>query len=193
MAHNNIEIEIKVKVENVDTLKNFLQMHGTFKGEKQQIDEYFSPAHGDYMSVRPVNEWLRLRTADNKFSLDYKLWHRDEQGQSQYCDEIETGIDNINQARKLLTALHFHSIATVDKIRSAWMYEEYEVAIDEVKDLGTFVEIEYMGKDESIDPKKVVNEMIAFLRSSNCGKINKTNTGYPMLLLFPEEAGYQEV
>ena len=193
MAHNNIEIEIKVKVEQIATLKDFLHAHGKFQGEKRQVDEYFSPDHGDYMSVRPVNEWLRLREANGRFSLDYKLWHRDKNGQSEFCDEIETGIDSIEQARKILQALHFHSIATVDKVRSAWIYEEYEVAIDEVKDLGIFVEVEYIGKDINIDAQKVVSEMIAFLKSTACGKIAKANTGYPMLLLFPEEAVYQEI
>ena len=64
MATGNIEIEIKVRVEDEHTLVNFLEKQGTFHGEHHQVDEYYMPAHKDYLAVRPANEWLRLRTSD---------------------------------------------------------------------------------------------------------------------------------
>jgi len=190
MAHNNIEIEIKVTIEKLAVLKAFLEEHGTFKAEKHQIDEYFSPKHEDFMSTRPVNEWLRLRMNDGKCSMDYKLWHRGKNNESEYCDEIETGVASMDQARKILTALKFRSIGKVDKVRRAWIYKDFEIAIDSVKGLNDFVEIEYVGQDGNMQFKEIVDEMIAFLKSLGCGKIAKIDTGYIMLLLFPEEAKY---
>lgn len=190
MAHDNIEIEIKVKIENLSELVKFLDANGSFKGEKQQVDEYFSPEHEDFMAVRPVNEWLRLRQSEGRYSMDYKLWHRGANNVSEYCDEIETTVGNGDQARKILLALHFQPIGVVDKVRKAWVCQNYEIAIDSVKGLGDFVEIEYVGQDGNMDFHAIMAGMITFLKGLNCGKMEQISTGYIMLLLFPGETEY---
>lgn len=191
MAHNNIEIEIQVNIEKSQGLLDFLKQNGVFQGEKHQYDEYFSPVKNDFLAVRPTKEWLRLRDSNGQASINYKNWLFDEHGVSNHCDEFETKIENLEQVKKILTALNFKSIAIVDKNRKIWTYQDYEVAIDSVKNLGDFVEIEYIGKDESVDPKKVTDEMISFLQKLDCGKITRNYVGYPFLILFPEEVKYE--
>ncbi len=192
MANNNIEVEIQVNVENIKPLIEFLKKNGSFLAEKHQADEYFSPAHKNFLGVRPVAEWLRLRDANGKYSINYKNWHFDENGKSYYCDEFETEIESIDKLKKILSVLNFKSIAIVDKLRKIWTYKDYEIAIDSVKNLGDFVEVEYVGKNEKIDPKKITAEMIDFLKKAGCGKIIRNYVGYPFLLLFPKEAKYEE-
>ncbi len=192
MANNNIEIEIQVKIENSQPLLDFLTKAAEFKFENRQIDEYFTPVQRDFTAVRPVKEWLRLRDADRKYSINYKNWHYDEGGKSNYCDEFETKIEDIDQIRKILSALNFESIVVVDKVRKIWTYKDYEVAIDSVKNLGDFVEIEYIGKDEKADPKKITEEMVNFLKDIDCGKIMRNYVGYPFQLLFPAEVKLEE-
>jgi len=193
MANDNIEIEIQVNVEKIKPLINFLKTNGNFEAEKHQIDEYFSPAHRDFLRVRPVREWLRLRDADGKYSINYKNWHIDENGKSNYCDEFETKIENIDQIRKILSAINFKSVAVVDKLRKIWTYKEYEIAVDSVRELGDFVEIEYIDKNKKTDPKKITEEMIKFLKKVGCGKITRNYVGYPFLLLFPKEVKYEYI
>ena len=53
------------------------------------------------------------------------------------------------------------------------------------------IEIEYIGKDNKVDPKKITEEMIEFLKKIDCGKITRNYVGYPFLLLFPEEVKYE--
>lgn len=190
MAHNNIEIEIQVKVEKLKPLMRFLKAKADFQGEKHQIDEYFSPIHKDFLRVRPVSEWLRLRSAGGQFSINYKNWHREKDGKSYYCDEFETKIGSAEVAKNILSALNFRPITAVDKLRKIYTYKDYEVAIDSVKDLGDFVEIEYVGKNSKADPKKITSEMIDFLKRIGCGEIKINYGGYPYLLLFPKEAKY---
>ena len=192
MAHNNIEIEIQVNVENLKPLIRFLKSNAVFQAEKHQVDEYFSPIHKDFLSVRPVSEWLRLRSASGLFSINYKNWHHEKDNKSYYCDEFETKIGSIEQFRKILSALNFRSIVTVDKLRKIYTYKDYEVAIDSVKDLGDFVEIEYIGKSSKANPKKITSEMVEFLKKTGCGKIKINYGGYPYLLLFPKEVKYEE-
>lgn len=191
MANNNIEIEIQVSVENPKPLIEFLEKNGDFQSEKHQVDEYFSPAHRDFLKVRPAKEWLRLRDADGQYSINYKNWYFDENGKSHYCDEFEAKIEGIEQVRNILAALNFKSLVIVDKLRKIWIYKDYEIAIDSVRSLGDFVEIEYIGKDEKADPEKITEEMVDFLKKVGCGKITRNYVGYPFLKLFPKEVKYE--
>jgi len=188
MDSKDIEIEIKVKVEKIEPLKNFLNKNAKLLGETRQIDEYFTPAHRDFTSVRPVSEWLRLRNDNGKYKINYKNWHYDKEGKSQSCDEFESSVKNIEQIKKLFFMLNFKPLVKVDKKRVLWDYKDYIICLDIVENLGTFVEIEFKGGTD--DPKKVTVRMIKFLKDINVGKIQRNYQGYPFLLLFPEEAKY---
>ncbi|MDD5569493.1 MAG: class IV adenylate cyclase [Candidatus Pacebacteria bacterium] len=189
----DIEIEIQVNIENSEPLLAFLEKNADFQKENHQSDEYFSPAHRDFTENRPIKEWLRLRDSDGKYSINYKNWHFDENGRSQYCDEYETEVNDLNQIRNIFKALNFKPLVAVDKTRKTWIYKNYEIDIDSVKGLGDFVEIEYIGKGEGADPKKITDEMVDFLKNIACGKVKRNYVGYPFQLLFPGETNYEEV
>lgn len=186
------EIEIQVNIENSKPLTDFLENNAEFKSEKHQIDDYFSPIHRDFTGVRPVKEWLRLRDSGGKYSINYKNWHYDKNGKSHHCDEYETKIDDLSQFKKILDVLNFKSVVKVDKVRKTWIYKDYEIAIDSVKGLGNFVEIEYIGGEEKVDPEKITEEMVNFLKKVGCGKIKRNYVGYPFQLLFPDEVKFEE-
>ena len=188
----DIEIEIQVSIENSKPLIEFLEKNADFKKESHQIDEYFSPIHRNFIEVRPVKEWLRLRDSDGKYSINYKNWYFDNEGKSHHCDEYETKIGDLAQLRKILYVLDFKSIVKVDKLRKTWIYKDYEIDVDSVKGLGDFVEVEYIGKEEKVDPKKITEEMVNFLKSVGCGQIKRNYVGYPFQLLFPKEVKYEE-
>lgn len=186
------EIEIQVNIENSKPLLDFLEKEAEFISESHQIDEYFSPAHRNFIGARPVKEWLRLRNSGSKCSINYKNWYFDESGRSNHCDEYETKIENLEQVRKILNTLDFKPLVKVDKLRKIWKYKNYEIAVDSVKNLGDFVEIEYIGEDK-VDPEKTTKEMINFLKKIDCGKIKRNYVGYPFQLLFPDEVKYFEM
>ena len=189
---DNIEIEITVNIENSKPLTEFLEKNAEFKKEKRQVDEYFSPAHRNFIESRPVKEWLRLRDEDGEYSINYKNWHYDDDPEkSSYCDEYETKVEDLDKIKKILETLDFKSLVKVDKLRKTWIYKDYEIDVDSVKELGNFVEIEYVGKEE-VDPKKTTDEMVGFLKKLGCGKIKRDYIGYPFKLLFPNEAKWEE-
>ena len=189
---SNIEIEIQVKVERVESLIDFLAREAMFKAQKLQVDEYYSPPHNDFLAVRPVREWLRLRDADGTHSINYKNWYYDADGKSQYCDEYETKVEDSEKLRLIFEALGYRKIAVVDKVRKTWVYKDYEVALDSVKGLGDFVEIEYVGADASAEPQAITNKMASFLKEVGCGKIERNYVGYPFQILFPDEVMFEE-
>lgn len=190
MADKNKEIEIHVKIENNKPLMELLKKKGEFQYENRQIDEYFTPAHRDFLKNRPVLEWLRLRDANGKYSTTYKNWHVDDEGKTNYCDEYETSVESLENLKNILTALDFKSIVIVDKQRQTWVYKDYEIAIDSVKNLGDYVEIEYIGKNENADPKVITKEMVNFLKETGCGEISRNYEGYPFEIMFPKEVKY---
>ena len=190
MANNNVEIEIQVQVENVKPLEDFLEKNGKLESEKHQHDEYFVPAHRNFLDVRPVGEWLRVRDAGGEYSLNYKNWHFTKDGKSYHCDEFETKIEDPDKMRKILKVLDFKPIVTVDKTRKSWLYEAWKISLDEIKGLGDFVEIEYEGKD-NIEPEQETAKMVNFLKKLGCGKIKRNYGGYPFHLLFPEEMKFE--
>jgi len=180
----DIEIEIKVKVSDSAGLRKFLAEQAEFRGEQHQIDEYFNPPHKDFLADEPVAEWLRLRTTDSKQSINYKQWHAGDDGVTNHCDEYETTVEDASKVRKIFAALGFKPLVTVDKLRKNWRYQNYEVSMDSVKNLGDFVEIEYVGGAVDLDPKQITDEMVEWLCGLGCGQVERDFRGYPYWLLF---------
>lgn len=176
-----MEIEIKVKVENIRPLLTFLEEKGKFKYTHNQIDEYYTPAHRNFVDVNPIEEWLRLRNSNGKFFITYKKHYYEEDGRSHYADEFESAIDNLEQMNNIFKVLNFKYLITVDKNRSSWNYNDYEISLDSVKELGEFVEVEYKGKDAN--PKEITDQMMQFLMELECGNLERNFKGYPYLLL----------
>jgi len=118
--------------------------------------------------------------------VNYKDWQYNDDGKSNHCNEFETKIEDLDVFKKILEALNFRSLTVVDKLRKSWSYNDYEISIDEVATLGSFVEVEYTGSN-SVDPQKVAEEMTHFLTEIGCGTIERNYVGYPFLLLFPKD------
>ena len=187
------EIELQAKIEHTAPLLAFLEREGKFQHEKHQVDEYFTPAHRDFLAKRPVEEWFRLRNAGGAYFINYKKWHFDSEGRGLYVDEFETKLENGHMARKILASLELKPVVIVEKVRKTWRYADYEICLDSVKGLGDFVEIEYMGGREASEHKAILDEMIAFLKKLGCGKIEINYSGYPALLLFGREGRFDIV
>lgn len=65
-----------------------------------------------------------------------------QQSEGTHCDEYETSLGKGNALRKIFISTDFRSIVTVDKLRTTFPYKGFEIAVDIVKELGTFCEIE---------------------------------------------------
>jgi adenylate cyclase, class 2 len=177
-----MEIELKVTIEYVQPLLSLLEKEGSFSYEDHQIDYYYVPAHRNFLAEKPIKEWLRLRDSNGTFYITYKKRYYNADGTSNHADEHEVEIKNLETGKKIFEVLNFVPIITVDKIRKAWRYKEYEICVDKVADLGDFVEIEYKGT-RMVEPNAETDEMMKFLEGLNCGKIVRPRKGYPWMLL----------
>lgn len=185
------EVEIQVEIESIKPLIQLMEKSGKFLYKEHQIDQYYTPVHRNFAAKKPIDEWLRLRDSDGKYSITYKNWRHRKDEKSVHCDEYETTLGDIDQLEKILKVLDFTTVVLVDKLRKAYLYKEYEIALDSVKGLGDFVEIEYKGKTAR-DPFEIADGMIEFLKSLKLGKLIRNNVGYAYKLLNPDDDHLEE-
>lgn len=174
--NNKKEIEIKFPLSNGKEVIKMLNDIAKFKYEAHQIDEYFNAPHRDFTSKPRVCEWLRLRTSNGKYSINYKDYSPEI-----FCHEYESEVSSKDHFDSLLKALNFESLVTVDKTRKVFDFEDVEISIDEVVDLGSYIEIEYKGREENIDTIQAY--LFDVLNKLNAEVGTQDKRGYPYELL----------
>jgi adenylate cyclase class 2 len=152
MNKNEIEVELKFMVQDEKKLRDWLEENAKLKFTNRQVDEYYTPAHRDFFAEKYPFEYLRIRKSGDDSSIAYKYWHSTgKEKEYSHCDEFETEIENAQTLKKIFSALNFKHLVTVDKTRSAYDFENFEIEVDDVKELGVVCEIEIKGRYESID------------------------------------------
>ena len=180
----NIEVEVKVKVDDLEEIRRKVSTRGKLIKSIRQIDDYYVPIHRDFFNQKPhPTEWLRIRTNPDKVVFEYDLSiNKKANGEQECAEEYETEISNPEEFKKILGFLDFKKVITVDKQREYWMCGNIEIALDEVGGLGSFVEAEAKGDFKTTAEARTA--CINFLENLgikdviNC-QINK---GYPVLL-----------
>jgi adenylate cyclase class 2 len=183
MAHKDIEVEIKLPVDESTFLsvKNKLKNTAAFVKNKREVDDYFTPAHRNFLSPQFPFEWLRLRKQDNSVIFTYKHYYPENAEIDTHCDEFESEIKNPEIFGKILKALDFKKLITVDKFREAYRTADFEFALDKVEELGYFIEIEAL---KDLGGVSATRERL-FEAARNLGINISTfdKRGYPYLLL----------
>jgi adenylate cyclase, class 2 len=177
----HVEVEQKFHLRNHTELRNRLEEEGAERlGTEHQIDVYYNAPHRDFLAEQNISEWLRLRDEGTKASITYKRWLPLTAKVKTHCDEYESEISDIEAMRKLLSALDFTELITVDKNREEWFLDDVVIALDTVKDLGSFVEFEYKGDADTVDEAHhQINRCVIRLGA----ELGDTHTGYPHQLI----------
>ncbi len=182
MANNDIEIEIKFPLNNPDEVKQFLNENGKLISEKvYQKDVYYTPIQRNFVAVKYPYEWLRLRKSPKGVFIAYKHFFPENSKFTDFCDEFETKVDSLEVMEKIFASLDFKEVVIVEKIRSTWEFEEVEIVIDEVTDLGVYMELEAMGSFEN--PKEGKDHLYQVLKKLNANVGEEDLRGYAFKLL----------
>ena len=100
-----------------------------------------------------------------------------------YCDEYEVEIDNETNLSKIFEILGLEEIAIVNKTRTTYFYlDKYEVALDYVKDLGYFIEIEV--KKYSEEAIKEYDNLLKLAQKLELNLNDIDKKGYPYHIIF---------
>lgn len=164
-APQEIEIKIKTSQQYMEHLHEWLKEHAQPKGVEQHKEVYLDNPQTTFFFTKPSGEkdalnYLRVRWSNNEGSVCLKKWY-EQDGKSTHCDEYETDVSNPDILLKLLEQLGYTHHTWVEKKRQKFLAGDYEIVIDEVKNLGTFVEVEM--KKLVTDPKAALQELEDFL------------------------------
>jgi adenylate cyclase class 2 len=176
------EIEVKVKVEDFQNLLTKLQNLGCeFTQPIEQDDTIFINYDRPFVEFTPKDTFLRIRKSGGKTIFTFK------QGEEMNSVEREFVVSDAKQLEDTLVFLGFHAAVRVKKVRRKTTYKEYEICLDEVESLGSFVEIEKITSENAEDVQK---EMFAFLVSLGVKNTDRVLNGYDTLTWLRDNPTY---
>lgn len=179
------EVEILVEVlDSKDLVLNKLKKFKS-KGARTIIDLYFYHPEKENMQVtnkRYPIEWLRLRKMGDKQYLAYKLDHF-EGSKWLYSDEHEAEILDIDAMKSILSSLGFKKLLKLKIHKETFLTENYEIDLEDVENLGLFLEVERLNLNDSDDVVKVKKEIPQFIDDMGIKVSKELNFGKPELML----------
>lgn len=175
------EIEIKLKVENLESVEKRLREMGGVIGDpitqedlnfvhKEDIN-WFGPSHG---------EWLypRLRKQAGK---PLKLTVKKPISNEMDCIEHEIEVNDFEETKSIMKLFNYIEGVYVKKTRKTCRLGKYEITLDEVDGLGSFIEIEQVLEDG--DPSVIQGEMFNFAKENfKLEKDENVMKGYDILM-----------
>lgn len=147
-----LEVEIKASLQGVSLSRLYAAVEADWKpcrGAVRETDLYFN---GNDRDFRRSDEALRLRSLTDAGTgrpietvLTYKGPKQDSVSNTR--PEYETSVGDGPTARKLLTALGYREVFTVDKLRREYALDGITLCLDTVTGLGEFLELELLVPD----------------------------------------------
>jgi|SRR3989338_4851199 len=154
------EVEVKAHLKNRQAVIKKLESLGCkFSKELHQIDRIFIPEGVSFPP--PLNvPVLRVRNQNGLYLLTLKI------SQSNRTDSIEKEIEIMDGEKmiEILQLLKWQEVVKVDKKRVKTNLNDMEIVLDDVKDLGEFIEAEQIvTNDNPNERKKMQGELFAVL------------------------------
>ena len=119
--------------------------------------------------------YTTYREQNGKFILTLKRTLANELA----CLERETIFENAKQMEDILQYLNYHEVIRIHKVRRKCRYGDYEICLDEVENLGNFIEVEKMSEE---DGEKIQKELMQFLLTLGVTEDCQVHQGYDTLL-----------
>ena len=142
------EIEAKMKVDEFDSVRKRLSEMGARRVKAVlETNTFFDTPDRSLLSE---DKGLRLRRArdlaDGTQTFVLTVKGPQQNGELKNREESEVGVQDGDDAIRLLAALGFNSTLSFEKRRESWTLGDCKIELDELPLLGRFVEIE--GPDE---------------------------------------------
>ena len=169
-----MEFERKAKLKQKQKVMEYIKTRNfTPSKTSHQIDTYFSkPNRKDF-----IDKYLRIRQdlINKKNSIDYHIVRSDTA-----TEEFESDVDNAEILMHILKGIGMELLCIVDKDRSTFRKDNVLIVIDQVKDLGDFIEIE-VDADNEKEAEQIIYNIFSELEINTDEIIS--GKGYPDLLL----------
>lgn len=179
------EIEILVELyTEIETAKKTLNQF-KFIGSIQTLDVYYYDPLRDKLKLNSSNKLLeccRIRTKNNKHYVAYKVDIYDGEVW-RYSEEYETEVFDLEAQRNIFKHLGLEELVTIDNLKHTYRTEEFEIVLEEVKNLGKFLEVEYCMTEHSKSVDEIRDKIYLFIKSLQLSIGEELNSGKPELLL----------
>lgn len=147
------EVEQKFSVPHFDSLTDALKsLGGKLAAPRREVDQYYNHPARDFAVT---DEALRLRTVGSESRITYKGPKIDRTTKTRREIELPLTGQTVESWAELLKALGFRPVAEVRKHRRkawiAWEGQRVEVSLDDVDEVGPFVELELMADASSLE------------------------------------------
>ena len=143
-----LEFELKVRIPSLDPVRKQLIGHNArFCGRIHEHDIYYNAPHRDF---GVTDEAIRVRYTNNHAVVTYK-GAKIKTSALKAREELNLLVDSGAVFEQMLDRLGFTRTAEVNKWRENYRLSGAAITLDEVEDLGTFVEIEMLAEDENAD------------------------------------------
>jgi adenylate cyclase class 2 len=176
----NVEVEVQAVIKDPNKVEEKLKEVGEFIKSRRQIDKYYTPPQRDFFAKENPDEYLRIRYEDGKNQLNYSFLHFNDEGWLMSTDEYETLVEEPETVEQLFNKIGMIHKITVEKIRKYFKCGDFEVTIDQIKDLGDFMEVE--AKNDFGGVEKTRQACYDFLNSLGVEYEVQKEMGYPRML-----------
>ena len=163
-----LEVEMKFPVGDLAAVERRLaKAGGRAGGTRQDIDYYFNAPDRDFART---DEAFRLRRIGTANFVTYKGPKQDAETKTRLEIEVPLaeGAEAAEAFRQLVTRLGYRAVAVVQKQRRIYHLEKgtyaVEICLDEVEEVGRFVELEVLAPEEQLgEARRVVQELATSL------------------------------
>lgn len=171
-----IEVEAKIRIENPKEFRKKAAAIARFKGIEKKTDDYYTL---DDLSHYPEKS-LRIRKHKNKYEINFKTKISYESG-IHSKKETEFTASNISDFLALINDFGFRHWLRKEKISEVYELEKnFHIEINNVKNLGWFLEIEYLAKPSEID--KAQKKILAVFEKLGINHKHIIREGYTKML-----------
>ena len=141
-----LEVELKVKVPSLELVRRQLLEKGAVcSGRIHEHDIYYNAPHR-YFGV--TDEAVRVMYTNDHAVVTYKGAKIKKFG-LKAREELNIAVESGEVFETMLNRLGFTKTTEVNKWRENYRFSDAAISLDEVDELGPFVEIEIMAEDEN--------------------------------------------
>ena len=163
-----MEVEIKAKCSEADfpvLREKLVGLGAVKKKEKRQFDQYYNLPHVD---LRGTKKYVRVRSEGDGAILAFH-----ENLSEGLTKELEVKVADEKTLTEILSKFGLKKLGLIDKFRETFNLKEFEICLDKVAGIGTFIEIETDGDESNWEEKQ--KQCIELLKKLGLNEKSLTN------------------
>lgn len=173
------EVEVKARIRDRATFLAALEGAGITLGPptRQEDRIYAEPDVVVFPAVHAGKNFLRIRIQGERIIFTLKSPVTGHQDKIEY----EVDVTDADEMDRLIRQLHFYEYVRVGKTRQIAHAGGYELCLDEIDGVGTFVEVEKLVAEDA-DSLAIQEELFQFLETLGINRADRELMPYDLLV-----------